>query len=61
MRGEAPADRDRRLRLMRAVVAVLQTQPVPVDGRLEVALVLDVDDDLEPSRTLSVGPGIEPL
>ena len=43
---EAAADRDRRLRLVRAVVAVLQTQPVPVHGRLEVALVDDVDDEL---------------
>ena len=43
---EPAADRDRRLRLVRAVVAVLQAQPVPVDGRLEVALVDDVHDEL---------------
>ena len=43
---EAAADRDRRLRLVRAVVAVLQTQPVPVHGRLQVALVDDVHDEL---------------
>jgi hypothetical protein len=31
---------------MRAVEAVLTPQPVPVHGRLHVALVLDVDEDL---------------
>ena len=44
--GEPAADRDRRLRLVRAVVAVLQAQAVPVDGRFEVALVDDVHDEL---------------
>ena len=37
--GEGLADRDRRLRLVRAVVAVLEPQPVPVHGRVEVAVV----------------------
>ena len=59
--GEAAADRDRRLRLVRAVVAVLDPQAVPMHGRLQVALVRDVDDDLRALRTFSVGPGIEPL
>ena len=59
---EALADRHRLLRLVRAVVAVLEPQPVPVDGGLDVALVLDVDDDLRalPAPSAS-GPGIEPL
>ena len=48
--GEPAADRDRRLRLVRAVVAVLQAQTVPVDGRLEVALVDDVHDELRALR-----------
>jgi hypothetical protein len=29
-----------------AVVAVLQPQPVPVDGRVKVTVVLNVDHDL---------------
>ena len=38
--GERPADRDRFLGLVRdPVVAVLQPQPVPVHGRLDVAVV----------------------
>ena len=57
--GEASADRDRRLRLVRTVEAIFEPQPVPVDGLLEIALVDDVDVEL--SRTRSVGPGIEPL
>ena len=32
---------------MGPVVALLQPQPVPVDGCLRVAPVLDIDDDLE--------------
>ena len=39
---EALADRDRCLRVVGAVVAVLEPQPVPVDGGFEVALVGDV-------------------
>ena len=38
------------LRLVRAVVAVVQPQPVPVHRRLQVALVVDVDDDLRALR-----------
>ena len=44
--GEAAAHRDRRLRLVGAVVAVLEPQTVPVNRRLEVAFVDDVDDEL---------------
>ena len=44
--GEAAADRDRRLRLVRSVVAVLEPQPVPMDGRLQIAVVDDLDRDL---------------
>jgi hypothetical protein len=45
--GEAAADRDGRLGLVGdTVVAVLQPQPVPVDGRVQVAPVLDLHDDL---------------
>ena len=43
--GEAAAHRDRGLRLVGAVVAVLEPQTVPVNGRLEVAFVDDVDDE----------------
>ena len=39
------ADRDRRLRLVRSVVAVLEPQAVPVHGRVEVAVVGHVDGD----------------
>ena len=45
-RRVAAADGHELLGLVRAVVAVVQPQPVPVDGGLQVALVLDVDDDL---------------
>ena len=49
--GELPTDRDRRLGLVRhAVVVVLQPQPVPVHGRVKVAVVGDVDDDLRALR-----------
>jgi hypothetical protein len=45
--GEGPADRDGRLGLVRhPVVAVLQPQPMPVHGRVQIPLVGDVDDDL---------------
>ena len=44
--GKVAADWDRRLRLVRSLVAVLEPQPMPVDGALHVALVLDVDNDL---------------
>jgi hypothetical protein len=60
-RRVALADLDRRLRLVRAVVAVLEPQAVPVDGGLHVALVLDVDDDLGALLDLEDRPGIESL
>ena len=44
--AERAADRHRRLGLVGAVVAVVQPEPVPVHGRFEVAVVLDVDDQL---------------
>ena len=60
--GEAPADGDRRLRLVRAVGAVVQAQAVPVHRRLQVALVDDVDLDLRALADASAsGPGTEPL
>jgi len=40
--GEGLTDRDRCLRVVRAVVAVLQPQTVPVDGRVEVTAVGDM-------------------
>ena len=40
---ESAANGDRCLRLVRSVVAVLEPQPVPVHGRLEIAVVHDVD------------------
>ena len=42
---------------MGSVVAVLEPQPVPVDGGLHVALVLDVDDDLRALLHLERGAG----
>jgi hypothetical protein len=45
---EPLADSDRLLGLVRPVVAVVQTQAVPMDRGLQVALVLGVDDDLRP-------------
>ena len=42
---EGLPDRDRRLRLVGAVVAVLEAEPVPVHGRIDVPAVGDVDDD----------------
>ena len=48
VRERAP-DRDRRLRLMRnAVVAVLQPKAVPVDRRLDIAIVAHLHRDLRP-------------
>ena len=45
--GELAADRDRRLGLVRhAVVPVVEAQPVPVDGGLDVGVVADADRDL---------------
>ena len=49
-RGQALPDRDRRLRLVRAVIAVLQPQSVPVHRRFHVAVVDDVDLHLGPLR-----------
>jgi hypothetical protein len=46
MGGETIADPHRLLGLVSTVVAVLKSQPMPVDSGLEIALVLDVDDDL---------------
>jgi hypothetical protein len=42
---EGLADRDRRLRLVGAVVAVLEPEAVPVHGRIEVAAVRDMHRD----------------
>ena len=50
--GERLPDRDRRLRVVRPVVAVLEPEPVPVHGRVEVAAVRDVDGDGRASRDL---------
>ena len=55
--GEGLADRDRRLRVVRAVVAVLQAQAVPVHRRLEIAAVGDVDGDRRTLRHLQCRPG----
>ena len=46
VRGVALAGAHRPLGLMGSVVAVLEPQPVPVDRRFDITLVLDVDDDL---------------
>ncbi len=45
-RGEAAAHRDRVLRLMGSVEAVIQAQPVPVHRRVQVAVVGDVHHHL---------------
>jgi len=45
---EALAYGHRLLRLVRPVVAVLDSDPVPVDGGLEIAFVDDVDHELGP-------------
>jgi hypothetical protein len=56
--GEVPTYRDRRLGLVRhPVVAVLQPQPVPVHGGVQVPLVDDVDDDLAALLDLEGGAG----
>ena len=50
--GEGLADRDRRLRLVGAVVAVLEPQAVPVHGRIHVAAIRDVHCDRRVLRGL---------
>ena len=55
--GEGLADRDRRLRVVGAVVAVLETQAVPVHGRCEIAVVRDVDGDRRALRHPERGAG----
>ncbi len=57
VRGVALAGGHRPLGLVGSVVAVLEPQPVPVDGRLQIALVLDVDDDLGALAHLQRRPG----
>jgi hypothetical protein len=42
---------------MSAVVAVLNPEPMPVDCLLEIALVLDVEDDLRVLLHLEGRPG----
>ena len=60
--GELAADRDRCLGLVgHAVVPVVESEPVPVDGGLDVGVVADTDVDLGSLVTRSVGPGIDPL
>ena len=55
--GEAAADGDRRLGLVRAVGAVVQAQAVPVHRLLQVAVVDDVDLDLRALADLQRRPG----
>jgi hypothetical protein len=56
--AEVAADRDRRLGLVGdAVVAVLKPQPVPVDCRVKVTVVLNVDYDLGALSHLEDGAG----
>ncbi len=43
---ERSTDRDRRLRLVRSVVAVVEPQPMPVHGGVEIGLIDHVDDEL---------------
>jgi hypothetical protein len=58
---ERLADRNGLLRVVRPVVAVLEAQPVPVNGRLEVAVVRDVDGDGRTLGDRERRPGTEPL
>ena len=59
--GEVAADRDRVLGLIRhAVVVVIETQSVPMHGRLGVGVIAGANRDLR-SDARSVGPGIDPL
>ena len=56
--GEAAPDRDRLLGLVRyTVVLVLQPQPVPVHGGVQVAVVGDMDDDLGALPDVQRGAG----
>ena len=60
--GEVAADGDRCLGLVGdAVVGVVEAQPVPVDGRVGVGVVADVDGDLDALADPQGGPGIDPL
>jgi hypothetical protein len=43
---ETTTDGNRSLRGDRPVVPILQTQPVPVYGRLEIAVIGDMDEQL---------------
>ena len=49
---EALADLHRPLRLVRSVVAVVEPQPVPMHGRLEIAAILDAHGHLRALRDL---------
>ena len=55
--GEGLGDRDRCLRVMGPVEAVLEPQAVPVHGGLEVAAVLDVDGHRPAFWELELRPG----
>ena len=60
--GERPADRDRRLGLVRdPVVTVLQPQPVPVHGRLDIAVVAHLHGDLRPLIDVQDRAGDRPV
>ena len=60
--GERPADRDRLLGLVRdPVVAVLQPQPVPVHGRLDIAVVAHLHGDLRPLIDVQGRAGDRPV
>ena len=60
--GEGPADRDRLLGLVRdPVVAVVQPQPVPVHGRLDIAVIGYLHGDLRPLIDVQAGAGDRPV
>ena len=58
---EVPSDRDRPLRLMRPIGAVLEPQSMPVDGRLQVAVVMHVDLNLGAFGNAQGRPGNRPV
>ena len=55
--GEGLVDRDRRLRVVRSVVTVLEAKAVPVHGRVEVSVVGHVDGDHRALRDLQSRAG----
>ena len=58
---KVPAHRNGLLCRHGAVIPVVEAQPMPVHGRLEIAAIGDVHDQGRSLLNPEVGPGIEPL